>query len=269
MILTEEEIEIDGISYRYLHGGKSGGIPILFLHGWGSKAESYRKASTFFPDDFPEIVIPNLPGFGFAPVPSTIWGIKEYTDWVNKLIQKLGWSKLFLAGHSFGGRLTIYIASHQPELLSGIILYATAGTTRRNQKRLSFFNIIAKLGKAILSLPGLHFIYPIAEKTLYKLVGNTDYLYAGEKREIFKKVINEDLSGLVKDIFVPTKLLWGKDDFQTPLADAEYIHQNIKGSELKVISGEGHIMHSRNPELFAKEFSELVAKLLSETSHGK
>lgn len=269
MILTEERIEIDGVSYRLLRGGKKGSTPILFLHGWGSQAERYRAVCTFLSDNFPEIVIPDLPGFGFAPVPSTIWGIKEYSDWVNKLIQKLGWSKLILAGHSFGGRLTIYIASSNPVNIQGIILYATAGTTKRNSKRLSFFNVVAKIGKAIMSLPGLHFLYPIAEKILYKIVGNTDYLYAGEKREIFKKVINEDLSGLVKDISAPTKLLWGADDFQTPLADAEYIHQNIKGSELKIIPDQGHIMHSRNPELFAKEFSKLVYKLLGNTEHDK
>jgi len=262
MILTEDKIEIEGIVYSILRGGKKGGTPILFLHGWGSKAESYRKSFDFLPEDFPEVVLPNLPGFGFAPIPKTAWGIKEYAEWVDKLVRKLGLEELILAGHSFGGRLTIYIASHYPEKLKGIILYATAGTTKRNQTRLSFLNIVTKAGKAVMSMPGLNLLYPVAEKILYKSIGNTDYLYAGEKREIFKKVINEDLSAFVKNITVPTQLLWGEDDFETPLADAEYIHQSVPNSELKVIPGQGHVMHSRSPELFAQEFSILVYKIL-------
>lgn len=262
MILTEDKIEIDGVEYGILRGGKSCGAPILFLHGWGSKAESYRKAFAFLPDDFPEIVIPNLPGFGYAPVPQTTWGIKEYAEWVIKLAQNLRLDNPILAGHSFGGRLTIYIASHYSEKIRGIVLYATAGTTKRNQKRLSFFNIVAKAGKVVMSFPGLSFMYPIAEKILYKIIGNTDYLYAGERREIFKKVIAEDLSSLVKNITVPTMLLWGADDFQTPLADAEYIHRSVRSSELKIIPGQGHVMHSRSPELFAGEFSSLIYKIL-------
>ena len=261
MILIEEKIEIDGIEYAILRGGKKNGVPVLFLHGWGSKAESYRKTSVFFSDDFPEIVIPNLPGFGLSPTPNTVWGIKEYAEWVDKLIKKLGWPEFVLAGHSFGGRLTIYIAGRKKQALKGILLYATAGTTKRNEIKLSFLNFIAKTGKAIMSLPVLNFMYPIAEKMLYKMIGNTDYLYAREKREIFKKVINEDLSELVKNIDVPTKILWGSDDCETPLVDAQYIHQNIKGSELVILPDQGHVIHSRNPELFAREFSKLIMEL--------
>jgi pimeloyl-ACP methyl ester carboxylesterase len=269
MKLIDEQIKIDGTDYRILRGGKKGSTPVLFLHGWGSKAERYRDAFEFVSDDFGEVVIPDLPGFGFAPIPLTVWGIKEYADWVNKLINKLGWTTLILAGHSFGGRLTIYIASQQPAMLKGIVLYATAGTTKRNQSRLSFFNILAKTGKAIMRLPGLHFFYPIAEKILYKIAGSTDYLYAGEKREIFKKIISEDLSALVNKIIAPTRLLWGENDYETPVSDAEYICNTIKGSKLRIIPNEGHAIHARNPELFAKEFSMLVEQLSVEVKHNE
>lgn len=267
MKLIEDTIYLDGVAYPILRGGKKGGTPILFLHGWDSRAERYRSACEFLPEDFSEIVIPDLPGFGKAPAPKAVWGVEEYAVWADKLIGALGWQKLILAGHSFGGRVTIYLAANKPEKINGILLYAAAGVTKRNQTKLSFFGLVAKTGKTLLGLPGLRFIYPFARKVLYQMIGNKDYLRAGEKREIFKKIISEDLSETVKKISVPAQLLWGAEDFQTPLADAEYIKQNLKECELTVVPGQGHAIHIKSPEMFANIFSELIFKLLKKENY--
>ena len=263
MNLHEEHIEIGGISYRILRGENGTGTPVLFLHGWGSSAERYRQAFQSLPESFSEIVIPNLPGFGGSPTPVSVWGTKEYAAWVNSLIEKLAWQEFILAGHSFGGKITLYCAAKFPEKMRGIILYAAAGVTKRNPVKLTLLNKVAKTGKRLMTLPGLRAFYAPAEKILYRAIGNTDYLRAGERKEIFKKIIAEDYSELTKEIRVPTKLLWGSADNFTPLRDGQFLHDNISGSELKVIENATHLLHTQNPQLFATEFATLVDKLIA------
>lgn len=263
MTLNEHFIEIDGVKYRYLSGGSSIGAPVLFLHGWGSKADRYCEAFKYVPENSANFVIPDLPGFGASPLPTTVWGTNEYTDWVEKLALKLGWTKFILAGHSFGGKISLSFASVHSEMLSGLILYASAGVTKRRPVKLSLLKLIATGGKKIMQLPILRNFYGFAEKIFYRAIGSTDYLNTGERKEIFKKVIAEDFTPILDKISVPTKILWGSVDAQTPLQDAELLNEKIRGSELRVVNNATHLLHTQSPQLFASEFSALLAKLIA------
>ncbi len=51
---------------------------------------------------------------------------------------------------------------------------------------------------------------------------------------------------------MPTLLLWGRDDDETPLSDAETIHSLIAGSQLFVYDG-GHCFFSDVPDAVYRE----------------
>jgi pimeloyl-ACP methyl ester carboxylesterase len=52
----------------------------------------------------------------------------------------------------------------------------------------------------------------------------------------------------LKMIDVPTLVLTGEEDTLTPLADAELIRQNIRGSNLRVIPRAGHYAMFEQPQ---------------------
>jgi len=90
---------------------------------------------------------------------------------------------------------------------------------------------------------------------MYSFIGS-DYLNTGALREIFLKIISEDLSASAKKITTPTLLIWGENDTETLLSDGKQLAGLIPNSKLKVISGTGHFVH--------KEKSQEVAKLVQE-----
>jgi pimeloyl-ACP methyl ester carboxylesterase len=47
-------------------------------------------------------------------------------------------------------------------------------------------------------------------------------------------------------IDVPTLIIWGKDDTQTPLADGKTFNNLIPNSQLQIIDG-GHFIHQEKP----------------------
>lgn len=53
-------------------------------------------------------------GFGKTPHPDYPLTVEDYADGVLELMDKLGIKKATLVGHSFGGRVAIYIAQSIP-----------------------------------------------------------------------------------------------------------------------------------------------------------
>jgi len=144
MKITSEKINLKGGEVRYLHGGF--GPRVLLLHGWGSSAEKYEETFKHLPEDSMTIIAPDLPGFGATPLYSEQWALKDYAKWVEDFIAAVGWRECVLAGHSFGGRVSILLASKQSLFISGLILYAAAGVSARSEKKLNFWRAVAKLG---------------------------------------------------------------------------------------------------------------------------
>jgi len=76
---------------------------------------------------------------------------------------------------------------------------------------------------------------------------------ASTQRAIIRTVRHWDaerISGDAHLISQPTLLLWGENDREIPLADAERLHAEIPGSRLIVFLNCGHLPHEEYPEAF-------------------
>ncbi len=56
---------------------------------------------------------------------------------------------------------------------------------------------------------------------LRRQFGSPDYLNAGFMADTFRKIIDEDLELLLPNIQTKTLLIWGEQDTETPLSDAQ------------------------------------------------
>ena len=65
------------------------------------------------------------------------------------------------------------------------------------------------------------------------MAGSADYLRADQMKQIFLNTINEDLSSEVSKITQPSLLIWGKNDTETPLADANLMLSKLKNGTFK------------------------------------
>jgi len=262
MNFKREIVTLGGKNYKFLHGGNSLLGSVLFLHGWNSKSERYEQPFSFIPEDFVQIIIPDLPGFGESQKPETVWGVDEYTKWTMDIIEAIGVEKIIIAGHSFGGQVAIKVASDNPPKIVGALLYASARVRKHPSVKKKIFRDVAWLGNILFSVPILSQFSSFAKKVLYRLVGSSDYINAKEMREIMAKVIEQDMEKEVLKISVPVGIIWGDKDESTPVSDAYYLKENIRSSNLKVVNGASHKFHMTNPEEFARVFSEQITWIL-------
>ncbi len=66
---------------------------------------------------------------------------------------------------------------------------------------------------------------------------------------------NLDFSDKIKNIKCPTLILCGKKD-SANIKSAHFLSQNIKGAELKIIEGTGHVVNEENPKILANILTE-------------
>ena len=246
------KIIVQNLATEYLDEGT--GKVVLFLHGWQDNLHTFDSLASLLSPTW-RIVRLDLPGFGKSEVPKETWNLDNYVQFVKDFINKLDIHVYALVGHSFGGRITIKGEATKNLQAQKIILIGSAGIAKNRTFRNSLLKILAKIGGLITYIPPLIFWRKALRKRMYGFIGS-DYLNTGKLKETFLKIISEDLSASAKNITIPTLLIWGVNDTETPLTDGKKLSQLISGSELKVLNETGHFVH--------REKSQGVAKLIQE-----
>ena len=199
----------------------------IFVHGSGHKATSWDKTISYMTNK-EDIVCPNL---------SSILKGKEasyenlYSSFVKYCSEIDG--QIRLCGLSLGGILALNFTLDFPKKVKSLVLI---GTPYKVPKlAFSFQNIIFRF------LP----------KSIFKTM-------AFDKKDTFalgNTMKNLDFSDRVKNIKCPTLILCGKKD-SANVKSAQFLSQNIKSAELKIIEDTGHVVNEENPKVLAELLSE-------------
>ena len=118
--------------------------------------------------------------------------------------------------------------------VKGIVLLDSAGAKPRRGIKYFLKVLLYKIAKALKlrSLPK----------------GSDDYQkLSGPMKKTFVNVVNEDSERDAASIKVPTILIWGSEDKETPLYMCHRLNRLIKESESLVIEGAGHFAYLEHP----------------------
>ncbi len=228
---------IDRIKIHYRVSGA--GRDLLLLHGWGTDLNSFAPVHAHLEQYF-RVYSLDFPGFGLSDSPPEAWGTQEYADCIRQFLKELNITNPILIGHSFGGRISIRLAS--TENIPKVILVDSAGIRpHRNWKyhlKVSFYK---SMKAVVTTLPVVKEHTEQLLEGFRKRSGSTDYQQAsGVMRGTCINVVNEDLRHLLPQISAPTLLIWGENDQATPVADGKLMEQLIPDAGLVVLKQAGH-----------------------------
>ncbi|MCM1268544.1 MAG: alpha/beta hydrolase [Bacteroidales bacterium] len=239
--------KIDGISVNYTDEGE-GGV-ILLLHGWGANITLYRGIIDTLKQTH-RVIAPDLPGFGKTPEPPAPWCVDDYVDFVLHFIDSFKVKSLSVVVHSFGGRVFFKMNARKnlPFTIERAVLIDSAGILPHKSLRQKCSLRLYKMGRALMSTPVLHFLYPDAVEEMRKKRGSADYNNATPlMRATLVKVVNEDLEPLIHLVQCPTLLIWGDLDTATPIGDARRMEELIADAGLVLCEGAGHFSFAEQP----------------------
>jgi len=222
---------------------------LVILPGWGGNQQTWNEFISIADEKF-DVVCIDLPCFGSEPCPDRIWGVEDYANFAkNKIKQVPDVKEIILLGHSFGGQVAIYLVAHEPKLVDKLVLSGAAVFRPHKALRRWLFMGLAKFSKLILRIPILEKYNIPVRKVIYKFINSPDYsCTSGIKRDIFKKIIRQDLTYLLFKIKTPTMVVWGTKDKFVPLRHGKKIKQLIPKCKLEIIKGGRHGLHLQMPE---------------------
>ena len=228
------------------------GTPLLLLHGWGASAELF---APLFDRLQPgrTLIAPDLPGFGATPPPPVPWSAHEYAAWTLALLDRLGVAQCDVIGHSNGGRIAIVLAAEHAERLRRVVLTSSAGIRApqgwRDRLGVRAYKALRRAERA----PLLPAVAREAARRRADRRGSDDFRAAGgTMRATLVRLVTEDLRPLLPRVSVPTLLIWGDRDTETPLRDAEEMERLIPDAGVAVFEGAGHFAYLEQPERFRR-----------------
>lgn len=245
----EKDIEIEGLKLHYSDSGVPDGPAVIIMHGWGCDHTTVRSIAAALEPKM-RVINVDLPGHGESDEPHTIWGVGEYTDFMEKFIDALGLKHFSLIGHSFGGRISIMMGARRKDI-DRITLVDAAGVKPRRSLRYYLKVYSYKTMKHLLPmLFGKERGKRLLDRYRGK-VGSADYRNSSDiMRGIMSRCVNQDLKGYMPSIKAPTLLIWGTEDTATPLSDAKIMERLIPDAGLVAFEGCGHYSFLDNPAGF-------------------
>jgi proline iminopeptidase len=271
---------VNGTQLYYTTMGQ--GRPLMFMHGGlGLDQTLFLPWMELLAKEF-QLIFYDHRGNGRSERPASLEGVTHDT-WAadaDALRQHLGFDKIVLLGHSYGGFLGQEYALRYQEHLAGLILISTApdfsnsGTVmqnvldRSNQQMVE--TVASGLSKPFASdqeyADFIHTIFPLYFK-------NTEYAKAVPDGELYSfssmahnyvfstTVPQFNVTPQLGQIKVPTLVIAGADDWITPAAESVRIHEAIPGSELVVFQESGHMPFIEEQDAFIKTVRDWVNKL--------
>ncbi|MBI3385376.1 alpha/beta hydrolase [Candidatus Gottesmanbacteria bacterium] len=251
------ELKINGkkVFFTTLGSGKQ----LLILPGWAHDHNIWHGVQDLLSRNF-QVTVIDFPGFGDSQINPRLKNLTDYARFLIKVVKELNFKDFVILGHSFGGSVAIKTLSLDPTLpLRKLILVDSSGLRHFHYKKILGL-ILAKPGKLIFSLPILKRWHQGARRLLYDRLGETDYLLSGELKNTFKRIVSENLEGLLDQIKIPTYILWGEKDDITPLTLGKILNAKIINSKLITLKNCGHFPFLEDPQGFVQTVIKIVSE---------
>jgi pimeloyl-ACP methyl ester carboxylesterase len=251
------DITLDGAIIHYDSAGK--GSPLVLLHGIGSNSRSWRRQLGGLSDDF-TVIAWDAPGYGRSSDPPgrpVQPSMRFYADTLRDTLDALGLTRVFLLGHSTGGVIAQEFYRVYPDCVRALILADTryvssaAGLEQRlhSIRTLTPAQLAAERAPKLLSRNAL----PDVVREVVSIM--SEVRPAGYEFAAIALAAS-DTRDAVRDLRVPTLLIWGAEDEITPVWE-----EIPPGTALEIIRDAGHLCYIEQPERFNRIIREFLLNL--------
>ena len=216
------------------------------MHGYLSSGQSFIYQTKFFARDF-EVFAPDLKGFGQNTDMKTPYSLDDYVNEVSEYIYKNNIVNPYIVAHSFGGRIAIKGIATNKIKANKLVLTGSAGLKPKNSIKKIYKRACFSILKNFASKERLERFY------------SSDYLALNDiMKQSFIKIVNEHLDKYLSSIALPTLIINGSLDKETPLYMAKKLNKKIKDSRLNVFKGCGHFCFIDKSNKFNMEVKEFL-----------
>ncbi len=262
-----ESIQLRDVEISFRDTGPSSKSALVFLHAFPLNQTMWDEQVDAFSAEH-RVVTFDWRGFGQSTLGERPSRMDVFADDLRGMLTHLGIETPTICGLSMGGYALMAALRKYPSIASRVVFAdtrAAADTSEGKENRMKMVAKVRESGSASL-----------APDLLQKLLGKTtratspatvDRIQALIERANPEAIAHallgmaerEDSTGFVSSIDCPTLVIVGSEDDLTPPDESKKLSSLIKGSQLEIIEGSGHLSNLEKPG----EFNDVLRRFLS------
>lgn len=249
---------------------------VMLIHGAGPEASGIWANLIPALEKNYRVVCFDLPGFGRSGSGDALYSPKNYAALLKWIYDHHVHGPMVLIGHSLGAAIALYYAGTYPQSLGRLVLVDAAGILHRTAYTRSlagvkladmgpsgmFKNDFGSIGDILASGLLISKAQEMLPKDLSPLLDHPlvrRKLLDTPSKIAAAALINTDFSHPVKNVKVPTSIIWGENDTVAPLRTGKMLAWLIDGASLHILPGGSHSPMLDRPA----EFRNLILKCLA------
>ena len=240
---------------------------IIFLHGSGFDHTVWMLQTRYFAFHGFAVLALDLPGHGLSGGKS-LETIEDMAEWLNKVIQSIGYNEVSLVGHSQGCLIGLEFAARYPEKIKTLSLLGASGImpvnpillelADRNDTKVVDLMMdwchgpVGQFGTHCI--PGMNHINIGSVLLTNKPLKNT--------LAIDLHACNNYLNGFVsaEKLQIPALAILGDEDKMCPLKAGKKLANAIINIEINIIKNCGHMMHLEQADQILSILKKFINK---------
>jgi non-heme chloroperoxidase len=251
------------VTLHYAEQGDQSGEAIVFLHGYSDSWFSFSRVLPLLSPEYHAFALTQR-GHGDSDKPECCYTLDDFAADVDAFMDAVGIEETTLVGASTGALFAQRVALSYPRRVSRLVLIAAQ--TPANEVLSGFREEVRTLEDPVPS----EFVREFQESTIYHPVPQ-EFLETAisESLKLPARVWRDYMEGAVlsidhdyvvqlREINVPTLILWGEQDAMFSREEEEQLARTIPDATLKVYPETGHAVHWERPEEVVRDLEEFM-----------
>ena len=254
---------VDTCAYRTNYHDNGEGPVIIMLHGSGAGVSGWANWRGMIPllaENF-RVVVPDLVGFGYTETPDD-FQFQFMASWIDQIIalmDELNIERAHLVGNSFGGSLSLWLASRHAARFERLVLMGPGGwpaAVNDNLAALWSYKPSVENMKRIMDI--MAFDRKLVTDELAELRYQATIRPGAQ--ETFERVFPPPYQRWLDAQILPladllaleneTLIIHGRDDIVVDPSISFNLHKHIRNSQLHLFGNCGHWTQIEHPERF-------------------
>ena len=250
--------------------------PVLFLHGLGDEADTWRHVLPLITVTHRGLA-PDLPGFGRSEKAKRRHTIPFFVNSMRELLDHLAISRTVLVGHSTGGVIAHAIALEHPERVEKLVLVAGSLVSKENRINPDLLGLLTPiLGEWLynrlrkdpqaafrtlepyynrmdeLSQTDRDFLYQRVNERVWSDGQRYGFLSTLRSLAAWVPAQQKKLPERLANWEIPTTVIWGDSDQISSVENARALVDLLPTARLVMVRGAGHNVQQERAEAVAE-----------------
>jgi non-heme chloroperoxidase len=254
-----------GVRLHYAERGNPSGEAIVFLHGYSDSWFSFSRVLPWLSPSYHAFALTQR-GHGDSDKPQCCYTPDDFAADIDAFMEALGIEEATVVGASTGALFAQRVALSYPHRVRRLVLVA-AQTPAHELEALSGLREEVRAledpvpPEFVREFQKSTIYHPVPQEFLETAISESLKLPAHVWRDYLEQAvlsIDHDYVLELREINLPTLILWGEQDALFPREEQERIAAAIPGATLKVYPESGHAAHWERPEEVVRDLEAFM-----------